>query len=133
MRPGAFALSENEFSRHIVECAIEARRTLGGPGLLESMYEQALIWELKERNLPVSCQVRFPIRYKRQTMEPHLRIEPVVGTKVILECKATTVFNSIFEAQILTYLRLTCLKLGLITNFGERLVRGGDHRVVGGL
>jgi GxxExxY protein len=123
LRLGDFALSENEISRHIVACAIEAHRTLGGPGLLESIYEQALIGELKKRNLPVSGQVRLPILYKGHAMEPHLRIDLVVGTKVTVECKATTAFNSIFEAQVLTYLRVASLKLGLIINFGERLER----------
>ncbi len=133
LRPCDFALSENEISRHIVECAIEVHRTLGGPGLLESVYEQALVWELRQRVLPVERQVRLHIPYKGQALSSGLRIDLIVGTKVIVECKAVSAYNSIFEAQILTYLRLTSLKLGLVINFGERVVKAGIHRVVNGL
>ena len=132
-RPGALASSENEISRHIVECAIEVHRTLGGPGLLESVYEQALVWELRRRSLPVDRQAQLPIPYKGQILDSPLRIDLIVGAKVIIECKAVTAYNSIFEAQILTYLRLTSLKLGLIINFGERVAKDGIHRVVHGL
>ncbi len=124
------ALSENEISRHIVECAIEVHRTLGGPGLLESVYERALLWELTQRGLSAERQVRFRIPYKGQTLPSNLRIDLIVGAKVIVECKAVTAYNMIFEAQILTYLRLTGLKLGLVINFGGRIVKDGIHRVV---
>jgi GxxExxY protein len=133
LRPCVFALSENEISRHIVECALEVHRSLGGPGLLESVYEQALVWELNQRALPVERQVQLPIPYKGQILDSKLRIDIIVGAKVIVECKAVTAYNSIFETQVLTYLRLTSLKLGLVINFGERLVKDGIHRVVNGL
>jgi GxxExxY protein len=133
LRPGDFALNENQISRHIVECAIEVHRTLGGPGLLESVYEQALVWELKGRGLSIGRQVRLSIPYKGQILGSPLRIDLIVGGKVIVECKAVTSYNSIFEAQVLTYLRLTCLKLGMIINFGERVVKDGIRRVVNGL
>ena len=124
------ALHENEISKHIVDCAIEVHRTLGGPGLLESVYEQALVWELEQRGLEVRRQVSLPIPYKGHTLASPLRIDLIVGGKVIVECKAVTQYNAIFEAQTLTYLRLTGLKLGLVINFGERLVKDGIHRVV---
>ena len=133
LRPGDFALNENQISRHIVECAIVVHRTLGGPGLLESVYEEALVWELKQRGLDVERQVRLPIPYKGRTLASPLRIDLIAGGKVIVECKAVTACNSIFEAQILTYLRLTSLKLGMLINFGERIVKDGIHRVVNGL
>ncbi len=100
---------------------------------MEGVYERALIWELKQRGLPVERQVQLPIPYKGQTLAPPLRIDLIVGDKVIVECKAVTSYNRIFAAQILTYLRLTSLKLGLIINFGEEVVRKGIHRVVNGL
>ena len=133
LRSGDLSLSENQISRHIVECAIEVHRTLGGPGLLEKVYEKALVWELKQRKLSIDHQVRLPIFYKGRTLGPHLRIDLIAGGKVIVECKAVTVYNSIFEAQVLTYLRLTSLKLGIVLNFGERIVKNGIHRVVNGL
>lgn len=130
LRPCDFAINENQISRHIVECAIEVHRNLGGPGLLESVYEHALVWELKQRGLSVDRQVRLSIPYKGQTLASPLRIDLIAGCKVIVECKAVMNYNSIFEAQILTYLRLTSLKLGMIINFGERVVKDGIHRVV---
>lgn len=132
-KPCVFTLTENEISRHIVESAIEVHRTLGGPGLLESVYEEALVWELEQRNLLVQRQVQIPISYKDQTLSAPLRIDLIVGDKVVVECKAVTQYNAIFEAQTLTYLRLTGLRLGLVINFGERFVKNGIHRVVNGL
>ena len=125
--------TENEISRIIVECAIEVHRTLGGPGLLESVYEEALVWELRQRGLDVLRQVPLPVHYKGQTLATPLKIDLIVSELVIVECKATTQYNDIFESQLLTYLRLSDRKLGLVINFGERLVKNGTHRVVNGL
>lgn len=126
-------MTENEISRQIYECAIEVHRTLGGPGLLESVYEEALAWELCQRGLSVQRQLSLPIPYKGQTLATPLRIDLVVGSKVIVECKATSKYNEVFEAQALTYLRLTGMKLALVVNFGELRVKDGIHRVVNGL
>jgi GxxExxY protein len=126
-------MTENEISRIIYEKAIEVHRALGGPGLLESVYEEALAWELAHANLSTQRQVNLPIPYKGNILATPLRIDLIVGEKVIVECKATTHYNEIFEAQLLTYLRLTGLKLGLVINFGEKLVKSGIHRVVNGL
>ncbi len=126
-------MTENEISRNIYECAIESHRVLGGPGLLESVYEEALAWELTERGLHVKRQTALPIPYKGRTLAAPLKMDLIVNEKVIVECKATTKYNDIFESQTLTYLRLTGLKLGLVINFGEKLVKHGIHRVVNGL
>jgi GxxExxY protein len=108
-------------------------RTLGGPGLLEGVYEEALVWELQRRGLGVKRQVPQPINYKSNSLASPLVIDLLVDDLVIVENKATTQYNSIFEVQCLTYLRLRGLKLGLVINFGERLVKDGIHRVVNGL
>ena len=126
-------MTENEISRQVVECAIEVHRSLGGPGLLESVYEEALVWELEQRGLSVQRQVPVPIPYKGCLLATPLRLDVIVSGQILLECKATPAYNSIFEAQMLTYLRLTGLKLGIVINFGERLVKDGIHRVVNGL
>lgn len=126
-------MNENDISRHIVEAAIEVHRTLGGPGLLESVYEEALVWELQQRDLSVQRQVTLPIPYKGHTLASPLRIDVIVNKLVVVECKAVTQYNAIFEAQTLTYLRLTEMKLGLVVNFGARMVKSGIHRVVNGL
>jgi len=126
-------MHENEISKIILNAAIEVHRTLGGPGLLESVYEEALAWELEQQSLSVERQKVVPVVYKGQTLATPLRLDLLVGGKVIVECKATTEYNPIFEVQTLTYLRLTGLKLGLVINFGERLVKNGFHRVVNNL
>lgn len=126
-------MTENEISKIIVDAAIEVHRTLGGPGLLESVYEEALAWELDHRGLRVKRQDPLPIPYKGHFLATPLRIDLVVGDRVIVECKATNQHHEIFEAQLLTYLRLSGMKLGLVINFGERLVKDGIRRVVNGL
>jgi GxxExxY protein len=123
-------MTENEISKHIVDCAIEVHRTLGGPGLLEGVYEEALVWELAQRGLSVERQIEVPITYKGQMLATSLRLDMRVEGKVIVENKATTAYNTIYEAQALTYLRLLNLKLALVINFGERYVKNGVHRVV---
>jgi GxxExxY protein len=80
--------------------------------------------------LDVERQKAVPIRYRGHTLATPLRLDLLVNGKVIVECKATTEYHAIFEVQTLTYLRLTGLKLGVIINFGERLVKDGYHRVV---
>ncbi len=126
-------MTENEISKHIVECAIEVHRTLGGPGLLESIYVEPLCWEIEQRSLLVEREVQVPIWYKGRQLATPLRLDIRVGRLVIVEAKATTGYNPIFEAQALTYLRLLDLRLALVINFGEKLVKDGIHRVVNGL
>lgn len=126
-------MTENQLSSVIVDCAVEVHRTLGGPGLLERVYEEALAWELQARSVPVKRQLSLPIVYKGITMADPLRVDLLVGDLVIVECKATTDYSPIYEAQALTYLRLMNLRLALVINFGARLVRDGIHRVVNGL
>ena len=126
-------MTENEVSRVVYECAIEVHRTLGGPGLLEGVYEEALAWELKQRDLKVQRQVTVPIQYKGQNLGTPMRLDLLVEGIVIVECKATGDYNRIFESQVLTYLRMSGLKLGLVINFGEKFVKDGIHRVVNGL
>ena len=126
-------MSENEISHHIVTAAIEVHRTLGGPGLLESVYEEALVWELLQKEFLVDRQKLIPIDYKGTTLAMPLRIDVLVNNVVIVECKLTAEYNPIFEAQTLTYLRLTHLRLGMVINFGEQYVKNGIKRVVNGL
>ena len=126
-------MNENELSKIIVESAIEVHRSLGGPGLLEMVYEEALVWELKQKNLFLERQRIVPIVYKGNPLATPLRIDIVVEHKVIIEVKSVIQYNPIFEAQTLTYLRMMDLKLGLVINFCERLVKDGIHRVVNGM
>lgn len=126
-------MNENEIAKVIVDSVVEVHRVLGGPGLLESVYEEALVFELIQRGLDAQRQVIVPIVYKGNALTNPLRVDLIVNNKVIVECKAVTAYNTLFESQVLTYLRLTGLKLGLVVNFGETFVFQGVHRVVNGL
>ena len=123
----------NKITGKIIGAAIEVHKTLGGPGLLENVYEESLVWELELRGLLVERQVHVPIRYKNKDLATPLRLDMLVEKQVVVEVKATTQYNSIFEAQTLTYLRLMDLRVGLVINFGERVVRRGIHRVANGI
>jgi GxxExxY protein len=125
-------MNENEISRVIVESAIEVHRELGGPGLLDSVNE-AMVDELQRRGMAVQRQLPVPIFYKGKQLATPLRLDLKINDLVLIDNKAVTEWNKIFEAQMLTYLRLTKLRLGLVINFGERFVKDGIHRVVNGL
>jgi len=126
-------VNENELSRIIVDSAIEVHRTLGGPGLLEGIYRDAMAFEMQRRGTSVEKEKSVPVKYKGEVVGTPLRLDLLVGGLVIVECKAVITYNPIFESQVLTYLRLTDLKLGIVINFGQRLVKHGIHRVVNGL
>jgi GxxExxY protein len=126
-------MTENEISKIIVEAAIEVHRELGGPGLLEDVYEEALEEELRLRSILVERQLPVCIVYKGRTLRKPLRLDMKVERLVLVDNKAVEEWNPVFEAQMLTYLRLTGLKLGLVINFGERYVKNGIYRVVNGL
>lgn len=124
---------ENRIAEQIIGAAIEVHKTLGGPGLLESVYEEVLVCELELRGLKVRRQVSLPIVYKGRTLATPLRVDMIVEDLVIVDNKATINYSPIFESQVLTYLRLTNLKLGLVINFGSRLIKHGVHRVANDL
>ena len=126
-------MNENELSKIIVDAAIEVHRTLGGPGLLESIYRDAMGIEIGKRGVDVEQEKAVPVVYKGVTLREPLKLDLLAGRLVIVECKATTTPHPVFEAQLLTYLRLTNLKLGLLINFGHRYVKNGIVRVVNGL
>jgi len=120
------SLIENKISASVIDAAIEVHRVLGGPGLLESIYEDALAYELELRNIPFKRQLPVPVLYKGVPVRDALRLDLLVDDRVIVEVKATKVH----PAQVLTYLRLSQRKLGLVLNFGQSLLRDGISRVV---
>lgn len=124
---------ENVLSEQILDAAIEVHRTLGGPGLLESLYEDALFYELRLRNIPAISQVSIPVAYKNYKLRDPMRIDILVDQKVIIEVKATEAVLPVHKAQVLTYLRLTNLKLGLVINFGQARLIDGWKRVINDL
>ena len=126
-------MHENEISKIIVDAAVEVHREMGGPGLLEDTYEEAMAEELRLRGMTVERQLPVRLTYKGKVLQKPLRLDMKINGLVLIDNKAVTEWNPIFEAQMLTYLRLTGLKLGLVINFGERFVKNGIHRVVNGL
>ena len=110
-------MNENEISKVIVDRVIEVHRELGGPGLIESVYEEAMVEELTRRGMKVERQLQVPIIYKGKRLGSPLRLDLKVNDLVLVDEKAVTEWSPIFEAQMLTYLRLTKLKLGLVIKF----------------
>jgi len=116
-------------SRKIIGLAIEVHRTLG-PGLLESAYEQCLSHELTKNSLGVRRQVAIPVNYKGLHLDCSYRLDILVENSLIVELKAVERLLPIHTAQVLTYLRLTGLKIGLLLNFHTMALRDGIRRIV---
>jgi GxxExxY protein len=118
----------NLVTDQILGCAIEVHRTLG-PGLLESVYEKALCFELQQRGLNFANQVSIPILYKGQNLGDH-RLDLLVENQIIVELKAVDRLDPVFHAQILRYLRLTGKQLGLLINFNVPVLKDGIKRIM---
>ena len=125
-------MTENEISQIIINAAIEVHKFLG-PGLLEKSYELCLLYELRLAGLKTERQKIIPIRYKGVTINAGYRIDLLVENKVIIELKAIEAIHPIHFAQLLTYLKLTECKLGLLLNFNVPLLKDGIKRIVNGL
>jgi len=125
-------MHENEISQKVIGCALEVHRILG-PGLLESVYEDALCHELKSQGLQFIRQKPVSIPYKDIKLGTDLRLDLLVEDKVIVELKAKDKLSKIDKPQLLTYLRLSEKRLGLIINFHVKLLWEGIHRVVNNL
>ncbi|MGD2137934.1 MAG: GxxExxY protein [Gammaproteobacteria bacterium] len=116
----------------IISAAIEVHRNLG-PGLLESVYEECLCRELSEKGVGYDRQVEMPICYKGNMLNCGYRIDLIVEHEVVVELKAVSQLERVHEAQLLTYLRLTGKKVGLLLNFNVVLMKNGIKRLVNGL
>ena len=121
----------NELSKEVIGAAIEVHRQLG-PGLLESAYEACLRRELSLRGIPFACQVPVPVTYKGVQIDCSYRLDLLVGGLVVLELKSVDRLEPIHAAQLLTYLRLTDLWLGLLINFNVVVLKNGIKRIVYG-
>ncbi|MCO6510294.1 MAG: GxxExxY protein [Aridibacter famidurans] len=121
----------NELSRRIIGAAIEVHREIG-PGLLESAYEECLCFELENQGISVARQVPLPINYKGNELPCAYRMDVVVENEIILELKTTKRIESIHEAQLLSYLKLSDRPLGLILNFHMAYMKQGVKRIVNG-
>ena len=117
----------NSISDKIIGAAIEVHKELG-PGLLESVYEACLYHELKKQGVSVDCQVDLPIIYKGEITNKTYRIDMLVENCVIVELKSVDTINPIHEAQLLTYMKLLNINLGLLINFNVDILKKGIRR-----
>ncbi len=125
-------MTENELSKEIVNAAFKIHTTLG-PGLFESVYEKTMIHELEKRQIRVIFQPGLPVVYESVRMNLGFRPDLVVGEKVIVEIKSIEALAPVHRKQLLTYLRLSDIRLGLLINFNVERIRDGIVRVVNGL
>lgn len=125
-------MTENEISKIIFDCSLKVHKTLG-PGLLESSYEECLFYELNKHGLNVQKQKALPLIYEEVKLNVGYRIDLLVENKVIIEVKSVETLNDIHLAQVLTYLKLSNCKLGMLINFNVTLIKNGIRRVANNL
>lgn len=125
-------MNENELSYRVIGVALELHKSLG-PGLLESVYENALAYDLIESGLEIKTQVAMPFIYKEIKMETGYRLDILVENKLIIEVKSIETLAPVHYAQVLTYLKLSGVKLGLLINFNTKVLKEGIHRIVNNL
>ena len=121
----------DKLTEQVIGLAIEVHRHLG-PGLLESAYQECLYYELKNANLKVERELKLPIEYKEIKLDHGYRIDLLIDEKFIVEIKAVEDLTDVHLAQLLTYLRLSNCKLGLLINFNVSLLKYGVKRVING-
>ncbi|OFX21759.1 MAG: GxxExxY protein [Bacteroidetes bacterium GWA2_31_9b] len=119
----------NQITERILKCAYTVHTALG-PGLLESAYEECLFYELKQEGLIVEKQKPLPLVYKEVKLEIGYRIDLIVENRVIVEIKAVEAFNDVHMAQVLTYLKLSDCKIGLLLNFNVSSLKNGIKRLI---
>lgn len=125
-------MTENELSKVIVNTAYQIHTQLG-PGLLESVYEEIMYFELKKQGFQVERQKAIPVMWNGLKMEIGFRADLIVENKVIIELKSVESLAPVHSKQLLTYLKLTGLKLGLLINYNENLIKDAVHRIVNNL
>ena len=125
-------MTENEISKIIFDCALKVHKSLG-PGLLESAYEECLFYELKKTGLKVEKQKALPLIYEEVKLEIGYRVDIIIENKVIIEIKSVEALNDVHLAQVLTYLKLSDCKLGMLINFNVTLIKNGIKRIVNDL
>jgi len=122
-------MTENELAKIVVDAAYQIHRGLG-PGLLESVYQAVLVYELKKRGMPVEAEVAVPVVWEDVKLEVGFKADIIVDGKLVLELKSVEHTAPVHKKQLLTYLRLTDCRLGLLINFGAELIKDGISRVV---
>lgn len=125
-------MTENEIAKVVVDATYTIHREIG-PGLLESAYEAMMAFELRDRGLSIERQVEIPVCYRGVRVDEAFRADLIVNQKLIVELKSVERVAPVHKKQLLTYSRLTDMKLGLLINFGQALLKDGVSRVVNGL
>jgi GxxExxY protein len=125
-------MTENELATVIVDCCYKVHTSLG-PGLLESVYEEILTYELLKQNLKIKRQHPIPVIYETIKLDLGFRADLIVEDKVVIEIKSVEAIAPVHGKQVLTYLKLTDKKLGLLVNFNEALIKDGIRRIVNNL
>src|SRR5687768_1881658 len=119
---------DNEVTEHVIRCAIDVHRELG-PGLLESVYESALCIELRSAQIEFKRQIGIPLYYKGELISEH-RPDLIVADRVIVEVKSVECLNPVHLSQMMTYLRVCGMKVGLLMNFNSAYMKHGIRRVM---
>lgn len=125
-------MTENELSKIVVNCACKVHNSLGS-GLLESAYEECLFYELNKIGLKIEKQKALPLIYEEVKLEIGYRIDLIIENKLIVELKSVESLNDVHFAQLLTYLKLTDSRLGLLINFNVALIKNGIKRIANNL
>ena len=125
-------MHENEISKIVLDLCLKIHKELG-PGLFESVYENILSYELNKAGLAFETQVEVPVKYDGKLFEKGFRADLIVSGKVLIELKSVEKITDVHRKQVLTYLKLTGIRLGLLINFNEKLMKHGFSRIVNGL
>jgi GxxExxY protein len=124
-------MTENEIAKIAVDVAYQLHVSLG-PGLLESVYQEIYVHKLRERGLSVETEVLFPVIFEKKTFTSTFRIDILIEKKLIVELKSVETVLPVHKKQVLTYLRLCDLRLGLLINFGGAYIKSGIERIING-
>ena len=122
-------MESDELSNKVIGCALEVHRNLG-PGLLESTYEQCLAYELKTAGIQFKLQYPLPVEYKNMKLDCGYRIDVLIGDSIIVELKSVDKILPIHQAQLLTYMKLAGISIGLLINFNVKYLKNGIKRMV---
>ena len=122
-------MTSNELTEKIIGLAIKVHRTLG-PGFLESVYQAALAYELEKANIPFEKEKTLPVPYEDILLEVGFRCDFLIDKRIIVECKSVKEVTPLDHAQLLNYLKITDLQLGLLINFNVQILKSGIKRIV---
>ena len=125
-------MQENDLTKLVIGLCLKIHKTLG-PGLLETVYEEVLVHEIRKLGIAIARQVGIPVQYENVILDLGFRVDLIIDDKVILELKSVETVLPIHKKQLLTYLKLTGKRIGLLINFNETLMKNGITRIANGM